>query len=83
MSDNFPGMGTSKNDSAVRSFRITATGVLPEITRAIRVDVAGTASLRLKDDTAAVAYTLLAGEFLPISVEEVTAISSAELIGYY
>lgn len=83
MADSFPNSGSLVNDPASHSFRITATGVLAQVTRAIRVDVAGTGSLLLKGDTTAVAYTFLAGEFLPLAVQQVTAISTAELIGYY
>jgi len=83
MADKFPTTGLGPTDPATESFRITTTGALAQVTRAIRVDVAGTATLRLKGDTVGVAYTLLAGEFLPICVEEVEAITTAELIGYY
>ena len=82
MSDTFASYATGLSAPAARHFAITAgpsdMAIRP---RAIRCDVAGTATL---EDEAGVSitYTLAAGEVLAFRAVKVTA-ATATLIGWY
>ena len=82
MADTFASYSSALSTPGMKHFAITPSASEMAIRpRAIRCDVAGTATL-VDDDGVSVTYTLAAGEVIPFRAVKITA-ATATLIGWY
>jgi len=87
MVDRFEGFNDGLTSPGKSHFTVTPSNSadLPNATRAIRADSAGTISCRLVGDDVEVTYTVSAGEVLPIRVKRImdTGTTVAVIQGWY